>query len=357
MEPDGSRESQARGRIRRRPRGGSDRGGIAILLCLLALMLFAGGFFAYRALFTGDAASGGPVTVTIEEGETLSAAAGKLEAAGAVGSARIFEWRARLQGLGAEVKPGEYRLAPEDSDGEILAAITSAGGALAAGITVPEGLTLGQTAERIAAQSDVPAAEFRRAAQRVDYGYDFLEESAARSTEGFLFPKRYEFAEGTRAPQMVERMLEQYRDETRGLDFERARRELGLTEYQVVTVASLIEREAATPEERPVIASVIYNRLREEMPLQIDATIQYALGEPKERLSLRDLEVNSPYNTYENMGLPPGPIASPGLGSIEAALNPAETGYRYYVLDRDGESHTFTEGYEEFLQAKKRAGR
>jgi UPF0755 protein len=103
---------------------------------------------------------------------------------------------------------------------------------------------------------------------------------------------------------------------------------------------------------------VIYNRLREDIPLQIDATVQYALGAPKERLSLRGLEVDSPYNTYENMGLPPGTIASPGLGSIEAALNPAQTKYRFnYVLDRNGESHTFTEGYEEFLRAKKRAGR
>lgn len=152
-------------------------------------------------------------------------------------------------------------------------------------------------------------------------------------------------------------MLEQYRIETRGLNFERARRELGLSEYQVITVASMIEREAATPEEKPLIASVIYNRLREDMPLQIDATVQYALGAPREGLSLRHLEVDSPYNTYENMGLPPGPIASPGLGSMEAALNPAQTKYRYYVLDRNGASHTFTEGYEEFLRAKKRTGR
>lgn len=350
------REAGSPGRVRRKPRAGARRAG-PLLLFLLAALLLAGGFAAHRVLFSGDAASGGPVTVTIEEGDTLSAAAGKLAAAGVIGSARVFEWRARLRGLGAEIKPGEYRIGPGEPEGEVLDRITSAGGALAAGVTVPEGLTLGQTAERVAAQSGVSEAEFRREARRVDYGYDFLEGSAARSTEGFLFPKRYEFAEDAGARRMVERMLEQYRLETRSLDFGRARRELGLTEYQVVTVASLIEREAAAPEERPVIASVIYNRLREDMPLQIDATVQYALGAPKERLSLRDLEVDSPYNTYENMGLPPGPIASPGLDSIESALDPADTEYRYYVLDRNGERHTFTEGYEEFLRAKERAGR
>lgn len=328
-----------------------------VLLCLLAAMLLAGGFVAYRALFSGVVASEAPATVTVEEGDTVSAAAGKLEAAGAIRSAQVFELRARLRGLGSEVKPGQYRIGSGESEGEILTAITSTDGALAAGATVPEGLTLDQTAERVAAQSGVPATEFRQAARRVDYGYDFLQDGFAQSTEGFLFPKRYEFAEDAEARQMVERMLEQYRIETRGLDFERARRELGLSEYQVITVASMIERESATPEEKPLIASVIYNRLREDMPLQIDATVQYALGAPRERLSLRDLEVDSPYNTYENMGLPPCPIASPGLGSREAALNPAQTKYRYYVLDRNGESHTFTEGYEEFLRAKKRARR
>lgn len=152
-------------------------------------------------------------------------------------------------------------------------------------------------------------------------------------------------------------MLRQYALETEELDFERARRELGMSEYQIVTVASLIEREAAGDGERPVIASVIYNRLQEDMPLQIDTTVQYALDEPKENLSLQDLKVDSPYNTYERPGLPPGPIASSGLDAIRAALNPADTDYLYYVLDESGESHTFTESYEKFLKAKEKAGR
>jgi len=131
---------------------------------------------------------------------------------------------------------------------------------------------------------------------------------------------------------------------------------LNLTEYELLTVASLIEREAANPQEKPLIASVIYNRLRQDMPLQIDATIQYALGKPRENLSLADLEVDSPYNTYQNYGLPPGPIASPSRDSIEAALNPQETDYLYYVLTAGGEEHFFTDNYDEFLQAKAEAG-
>jgi UPF0755 protein len=111
------------------------------------------------------------------------------------------------------------------------------------------------------------------------------------------------------------------------------------------------------PEERPLVASVIYNRIRKDMPLQIDASIHYALDKQGKELSLADLEVNSPYNTYENPGLPPGPICSPSRQSLEAAVNPAETDYLYYVLKANGEEHFFTSNYREFLEAKARAGR
>jgi UPF0755 protein len=221
---------------------------------------------------------------------------------------------------------------------------------------VPEGLTLEQTAQVLSEASGVPQREIEAAANETDYGYAFLEDPAIKNTEGFLFPKSYEFEEGTDARGMVNRLLEQYLIETENLDFQGAQERLNLTEYELLTVASLIEREAANPQEKPLIASVIYNRLRQDMPLQIDATIQYALGKPRENLSLEDLEVDSPYNTYQNYGLPPGPIASPSRDSIEAALNPQETDYLYYVLTAGGEEHFFTDNYDEFLQAKAEAG-
>jgi UPF0755 protein len=152
-------------------------------------------------------------------------------------------------------------------------------------------------------------------------------------------------------------MLEQYLLETQTLDISGARERLNLTEYELVTVASLIEKEASKPEERPLVASVIHNRIRKDMPLQIDASVHYALGKQGEELSLADLEVNSPYNTYENEGLPPGPICSPSRQSLEAAIDPADTDYLYYVLKANGEEHAFTASYREFLDAKARAGR
>ena len=120
-------------------------------------------------------------------------------------------------------------------------------------------------------------------------------------------------------------------------------------------MASLVEEESANLEERPLIASVIYNRLRAGMPLQIDASIQYALDKPKEELKFSDLDIDSPYNTYANLDLPPGPIANPSRESIKAALEPARTDYLYYVLETDGQGHFFTDDYDEFLEAKDRS--
>jgi UPF0755 protein len=298
-----------------------------------------------------------PAKIEVVKGDTLSSVAEKLKQAGVIESAFMFKVEARMEGYGTEIKTGEYAFTPGEDSGKILERLTAGEAVHTLAVTIPEGLNLEQTAQEVAKQSDVPAAKFEEAARRTDYGYGFLEDPAIETTEGFLFPKQYEFEEGSTAPQMVTRMLEQYLLETQTLDIPSAKERFNLTEYELLTVASLIEKEASNPEERPLVASVIYNRIRQDMPLQIDATVQYALERPKEELSLADLKIDSPYNTYENTGLPPGPICSPGQQSLEAAINPAETDYLYYVLKPNGEEHFFTSNYEEFLEAKAQAGR
>lgn len=299
-----------------------------------------------------------PVTITVEEGDTLSNVADKLDEAGVIGSSTLFELQARVRGGATQLKPGEYEIVRGESGEEILATLSSEEEDVSTfPVTLPEGLTLAQVARTVESEGGIPAAEFEEAAKRTDYGYAFLEDPAVKSTEGFLFPKSYDFEKGTGAEGMVDRFLEQYLIETEGLDFRAAEERFNLTEYQLVTVASLVEKESANAEERPKIASVIYNRIRAGMPLQIDATVQYALGEPKENLSLADLEVESPYNTYSTPGLPPGPIASPSRESLVAALEPVETDFLYYVLEADGQQHFFTDDYDEFLAAKSEAGR
>jgi UPF0755 protein len=327
-----------------------------VLGLLLVVGVLGAIYFIYATATGGEGeqASLGPVKVEVVKGDTLSSVAEKLERAGVIDSAFMFKVEARMEGQGTEIKTGEYTFRPGEDSEVILQKLTAGEAVPTLEITLSEGLNLEQTAREVAGQSGVSAAKFEEAARRTDYGYGFLEDPAVESTEGFLFPKQYEFEEGTTAPQMVTRMLEQYLMETQTLDISGAKERLNLTEYELVTVASLIEKEASNPEERPLVASVIYNRIRADMPLQIDATVLYALDRPKEELSLADLKIDSPYNTYENTGLPPGPICSPSRQSLEAAINPAETDYLYYVLKANGKEHFFTGNYNEFLEAKQK---
>jgi UPF0755 protein len=348
-----SLEGPRRGRPKKRRRGRKTPAAHLLLLALLILGVLCGLYLLASAVFGGGEEES--VTVTVEQGDTLSSVADKLEEAGVIGSATVFKLESRVQGGETQIKVGEYSFVPGEDSEQILETLSSGESVSAFTITVPEGLNLEQTARVVEGEGDIPAEEFESAAARTDYGYDFLEDPAIRTTEGFLFPKKYEFERGVDATQVVNRLLRQYLLEKEGLDFARAQDRFNLTEYELVTVASLVEKESANPEERPLIAGVIYNRVRSGMPLQIDATVQYALGKAKEDLKLDDLDVDSPYNTYRNPGLPPGPIASPGRESIQAALEPAQTDYLYYVLEADGEKHFFTDNYEEFLEAKEEA--
>lgn len=344
-------------RPRQRRRGRKGPSSFARLFMVLLLL----GVVAGIVVIVGATLRGGeeePVTITVEEGDSLSNVADKLDEAGVIGSSTLFKLQARVRGGATQLKPGQYKVIPGESGEKILATLSSEEEDISKfAVTIPEGLTLAQVARAVEGEGGIPAAEFEAAAGRTDYGYAFLEDPAVKSTEGFLFPKSYEFEQGTSAEAMVDRFLEQYLIETEGLDLRVAEKRFKLTEYELVTVASLVEKESANPGERPKIASVIYNRIRAGMPLQIDATVQYALGEPKENLSLADLKIESPYNTYKNRGLPPGPIASPSKESLVAALEPSETDYLYYVLEADGQKHFFTNDYDEFLAAKSEAGR
>lgn len=348
-----SPERPRRGKPKKRRRGRKTPAGRLLLLALLLLGVLYGLYLLASAAFGGGEEE--PVTVAVEQGDTLSSVADKLEVAGVIESSNLFKLETRLQGGDTEIKAGEYRFVPGEDSEQILETLSSGESVSAFNITVPEGLTLEQTARVVEEEGGIPAEEFETAAGRTDYGYDFLEDPAIRTTEGFLFPKKYEFERGVDAAQIVDRLLRQYLLEKEGLDFAEAQDRFNLTEYELVTVASLVEEESANPEERSLIAGVIYNRIRSGMPLQIDATVQYALGKAKEDLKLDDLDVDSPYNTYKNRGLPPGPISSPSRESIQAALEPAETNYLYYVLEADGEEHFFTDDYDEFLEAKDQA--
>ncbi len=249
------------------------------------------------------------------------------------------------------LKAGTYALGPAMTVPEIVETLTL-GRVVRVGITVPEGFTFRQIADLIASKGFAERESVVAVADSNQFAYDFLQEAPARENrlEGFLFPDTYLVDRGTGAKQILDLMLRRFSQELTPQLRQRAT-ELNLTIPELVTVASLVEREAKLAKDRPLIAGVIYNRLARGMPLQVDATIQYALGQPKPRLTLDDLKIESPYNTYLHSGLPPGPIASSGTSALQAAANPAHHDYLFYVLNTDG-SHIFSKTLAEHNRAK-----
>jgi peptidoglycan lytic transglycosylase G len=346
--------------------GLSRRRGCRAVVITFALLLIAAGvgaWFAWSWVQGEIDPSGDPgetVLVEIPEGASTSDVGRELADAGVISNATVWDWYIRFRDPG-EFQAGGYRMQLNSSFTEAIDALEE--GALppnAILITVPEGLTLSQTLARLADPEDGVSgftAEGLQAAIRDPAARSSVLPADQRSLEGMLFPESYEVEEGDTEAVVIQRMVGQLDSTLAELDMERQAQALGLSPYQVLTVASLIEEEAGTDEDRPRVARVIYNRLAEEMPLQIDATSCYIKNEPGGcTLSQADLESDSPYNTRNRPGLPPTPIASPGRASIEAALDPADGDWLYYVLDAEADdgSHVFTADYDEFLQAKAR---
>lgn len=319
---------------------------------LLGMAGLLGGLWMVRPV---DPREAGPParTVVIPEGESASGIGRRLADAGLVRRGWVFVAVARLYGVNTRLRAGEYALRPSQSLPEIVGTIAR-GESVRYRVTVPEGFTAVQIADLLAAAGIVDRDQFLALVLR---GGRTLEHPAAAelpidSLEGYLFPDTYEFARGMNASAVARRFLDEFDARVAG-SARQAGEVRGLTLHQVLTIASLVEREALKPDERPLVAGVIYNRLARRMPLEIDASVLYALGEHKPVVTLKDLEVSSPYNTYRHEGLPPGPIANPGLASIKAALAPASAPFLYYVLKPDG-SHHFSRTFQEHVEAVRR---
>ncbi len=322
---------------------------VAALVGALAL---AGAFvvMAERAL-RPVALSAPAQVIIIPPGSSLSEIADRLERAGLIRSRLVFVVTVRLRGVGGRMQSGEYRLAPSMSTPDILEKIVR-GEVLLHRVTIPEGFSAGQIADALARAGLADREAFLRVVRHEGdtIGAAFL--AGQRDLEGYLFPDTYHFPRGLSAREIAAALLVRFAERvTPALRAEAAAR--GLSLHEVVTVASMIEREARLAGERPLIAGVIYNRLRRGWRLEIDATVLYALGRRGGRLSTADLQVESPYNTYRVSGLPPGPICNPGLAAIEAALRPAQTPYLFYVLRPDG-SHAFSMTFEDHQRAIRR---
>jgi UPF0755 protein len=294
------------------------------------------------------------VAVSVLAGQSPEDIGKEFEAAGAIESAEQFEILVSLLGYQGSLQAGEYEFAA--STPEIDAAYRVRGGVLSArSVTVLEGWRLEEVADAFATQG-IPRDEFISQARARNFDFSFLNDLRGNDTlEGYLYPARYPVRKGDTATDVITALLLGFESNVPASVAAEAEAS-GLTLHEAVTLASIIEREAVVPEERPIMAQVFLRRLREGIPLGADPTIQYAVAEDpdsveqfgywKTELTRADLEIDSPYNTYQEQGLPPGPISNPRLDSILAVVNPADTTYLYFVAKPDG-SHAFASSLEE----------
>jgi UPF0755 protein len=322
---------------------------LAVAAAGLAALAF---LWALFQPFAGD--GGDSVRVTIPKQAGVSEIGDTLEREGVVPSSMLFSLRARLAGHSGDLKPGAYTLREDMSYGDVLDVLVEGPAKNVIQLTIPEGLSrreitplagrAGVRGDYLEASGNGALLPYRR------YGLD----SPPPSLEGFLFPATYELRRDAPAPALVDRQLAAFRDNVAGVSMAYARRK-NLTVYDVVTIASMVERETRVARERPLVAAVIYNRLREGQPLGIDATIRYATGNWSQPLTNSELALDSAYNTRTRAGLPPTPIGNPGLASLQAAAHPARVGYLFYVVKPGtcGE-HAFSETFSEFEQDQAR---
>ena len=294
--------------------------------------------------------AGQEATVTVESGAGLSTVAQQLYDAGIISSTKDF--LSQASGLETSLAAGSYSftggMALEDVVGVLQA------GPVTASFTVTEGMTAAQAAEAVASayEGSITAEDFMAAVHNASAyvaDYPFVEGAYDNSLEGFLFPKTYDIVEGATPDTVVRQMLDQYRTETASLDYSYVESR-GMTPYQALILASVVEKEAAE-DNRATVASVFYNRLAISMPLQSDATVAYLISDDP---TPEDLEIESPYNTYLNSGLPAGPICSPGLSCLQAVCAPEQTDYLYFYFatDESGQlQYYFSQDYDQHQNA------
>ncbi|MFD2612631.1 endolytic transglycosylase MltG [Paenibacillus gansuensis] len=333
-----------------------------ILLGIIVLAAVGAALFFYAKYQLNPVpAKSKSVQVTVKPGMSTSAISEELERKGLIRSSTVFALYLKYKNEGGKFQAGKYAFTPGATIQDIIERLNKGDTVKADTIrfTVPEGYTLRQIADKLSSEGYVERSSFLAAASRPAEiapelaAYIPKEAVLKYPMEGYLFPETYEFAKGAKAAEILSRMASELESRLDQLppDWESVIQARGQSLHDILTIASLVEREAIVDLERPIIAGVIYNRLDQKMRLQIDATVQYLLDKPKARLLYKDLKIESVYNTYLHEGLPPGPIASPSLASIKAAVYPEKSKFLFYVTKKDGtNTHFFAETYKQHLK-------
>jgi len=326
---------------------------VAIALALLVAVTAAGTALGTRWLTRSleplSPGSSEEIPFTVERGRGLRQVASALENAGLIRSADVVVWVARLRGWDATLKAGDYDLSPGSSAEEILEKII-AGRVRTYTAVLPEGIRASEIAERLEAAGLAKREAFLQVVEDAEFARSLG--VPADNLEGYLYPETYEIPGDLTAEEVARILVGQFDAAWAAIEPEAAG--LSLSKHEIVTLASIVEKETAAPEERPLIAAVFLNRLRRGMRLETDPTVIYGIPDFDGNLRRRDLrDKSNPYNTYQIAGLPPGPIASPGADALRAVVKPAETDYLYFVSRNDG-THQFSRTYREHVNAVNR---
>lgn len=326
------------------------------LQIILVLSIFCLGSVIYGLTKQGTQTRGDRFVIMVKPGMGAHDIGTLLYEQGVIKSVIVFQIVAKIEGMENSLQAGQYVLNRKMTIQQIVENLAK-GETSDQQITIPEGYTVEQIAKLLQEKQLGNAAKFKAVAQSsVPYTYMVNNNSnVVYKAEGYLFPDTYRIAKGATEEQILNIMVNEFDKEFTASMRARAA-ELGLSIKDVIILASLVEKEAQLPSDRPLIAGVFLNRLKQDMPLQSCATIQYILGYPKAELSVQDTEIPSPYNTYQHMGLPPGPIANPGIAAVNAVLQPEKTDYIYFVADAQG-AHHFSKTYEEHLIAIEKVSR
>jgi UPF0755 protein len=329
------------------PQASVRRAGRALVGVGVAIVLGAGVIVGAASMWFRDAVyidrtlPAGQTDVIIDKGSTFGEVVRTLEAKHVLAHPIAFRMLARLRHVDSDVKAGEYRFPAHQSSDQILQRLVR-GEQFAFWVTIPEGYTAREIAKVLAGHGLADAAAFQSVFLHTNI---VLDGKRTANLEGYLFPSTYLVPTDDDPAATARILVDQFRKELPP-DAEARAKALRRSLPEIVTIASLIEREGKVDDERPMIASVIYNRLRIGMPLEVDASIEYTFPEHHDVITKRDLEIDSPYNTYRHTGLPPTPIANPGKPSLDAAFRPATSDYLYYVAKGDGR-HAFAKSLAE----------
>ena len=333
----------------RRPRR---RGPILLATAaLLALLLALAAFWVDRQIHGHP--HGGPIAVTIPKGASTSSIGSLLHGKGVIGNTVVWRLYTMVKQPGP-LQSGDFRFRHDENMGHVLTVLKGGGQATVHRLTIPEGSSLRQIAEKVGNIPGLSADGFMAIAQSGTIHSQF-QPPGSTSLEGLVFPDTYFVEPGDNEAKILNKMVAAFDQMASSVGVQDAAAKAGVTPYDVITVASLVEEEAKVDDDRGMIARTIYNRLQKNMKLGIDATVEYAIGTHKPRLTASDLEVDSPYNTRKYAGLPPTPIAAAGQKSLEAALNPTPGPWLYYVLIDPSGKHAFATTDAEFEQLVRQA--